>query len=40
LVEKTSTAAKRAIKAFRSGKLKSRPAEQLIASLRKANKDH
>jgi len=33
--QETAAEARRAIKAFRSGKLKSQSAEQLIASLRK-----
>ena len=34
--QETAAEAKSAIKAFRSGKLKSQPVENLIASLRKA----
>ena len=34
--QETADEARSAIKAFRSGKLKSQPAENLIASLRKA----
>jgi hypothetical protein len=35
--QETAAAAKNAVKAFRSGKLKSQSAENLIASLRKSN---
>jgi CHASE3 domain sensor protein len=34
--KETAAEARRAVKAFRSGKLKNQPAEKLIASLRKA----